>query len=155
MASSGIKIRKVMVDTPGTEDSGEYVLLHNHGPNDVDLTGWRIGDTVEHPEFPYVYEFPDGFKLLNGADVRLHTGSGVNDPQNLYWGHDEAPVWTNLGDRVRLVNAAEELVDDLSWPMRPPNGRVIDTDDIAEQIAAYASGVAGLGLPRGDVRWFV
>src|SRR4051812_15501874 len=105
MAASGIKIRKVFVDTPGTEDRGEYVLLHNNGPVDVDLTGWRIGDTVEHPQFPYVYEFPAGFKLLNGADVKLHSGPGDDDSQNLFWGHD-VPVWTNLGDHVRLVNPA-------------------------------------------------
>jgi hypothetical protein len=152
MAEPGIKIRKVVVDTPGTEDRGEYVLLHNNGPGDVDLTGWRIGDTVEHPELPYVYEFPSGFKLLNGAGVRLHTGIGIDDPQNLFWGHD-VPVWTNTGDRVRLVNPAEEIVDSIEWPIRPPGGRVLRTKEIAEEIAAYAATHNGIGTATGEVQW--
>ena len=152
MPQPGVKIRKVLVNTPGLEDRGEYVQLHNNGPDDADLTGWRIADTLEHPEFPYVYEFPDGFKLLAGSGVRLHVGPGVDDPQNLHWGHEIA-VWTNTGDRVRLVNPAEEIIDSVTWSVRPFGGRVLRTNEIAEDIAGYAA-ANGLGNATGTVQWW-
>ena len=126
------------------------------------MTGWRLGDTLEHPELPCVYAFPKGFKLLEGADVRVHTWAGINDGQHLFWAND-VPLWTSSGDRVRLVNAAEELVDSVSWPQFPPNGRVIRTDEIREDIARHATTLnpatsvltGPFGTPRADAQWVV
>ncbi|MEV7095485.1 lamin tail domain-containing protein [Amycolatopsis sp. NPDC051045] len=155
MPEPGVKIRKVVVvETSGPEDKGEYVLLHNNGPADADLSGWRLGDAELHPVLPFVYEFPSGRILLAGADLRIHSTSGVDDAKNLFWGHHDSLVWTNTQDRVVLVDKAEQLVDTMEWFNRPPHGRVVRTDEIREDIASRAA-AQGFGAPLGAVQWGV
>lgn len=154
MAEPGVKIRKVMVDLPGEDTGkGEFVLLHNNGPDDVSMSDWRLGDTNDHPLLPYVYTFPQNFVLPAGTGVRVRTEKGTDGGGNLFWGVDNA-VWTNEVDRVVLVDKAEQLVDSVAWDTRPQHGRVIRTDEVAEEIAAHASTV-GFADPVGPVQWAV
>ena len=91
----------------------EYVELTNTGEEDVDLTGFELwdrpGGVVQQsgaPEGPFV--FPE-FVLEPGSSVRIWTGEGSDDGENLYWGQS-TQVWNREADRVRLFDADGEFV---------------------------------------------
>lgn len=92
-------------DAPGNDHantSEEYVTLRNAGDQGLDLGGWRLEDRAGHR-----YRFPD-YRLEARALVRIRTGSGRDDQENLYWGRNAA-VWNNRGDALYLVDAGNVL----------------------------------------------
>ncbi|WP_331233054.1 lamin tail domain-containing protein [Natronorarus salvus] len=100
---------EVAVDSP----EEEYVALANTGEEPLDLTGHELWDREEgvvasdgDPEAPYV--FPE-FVLDGNATVRIWTGSGGDDAENLYWG-ESTQVWNREGDTVRLFDPEGTLV---------------------------------------------
>jgi hypothetical protein len=83
-------------DAPGTPDNAgnvneEWVEIVNAGATAVDLAGWTVHDEGSN----YTYTFPS-LTLASGASVKLHTGSGVNTPTDVYWGQG-SHVWNNTG----------------------------------------------------------
>jgi hypothetical protein len=77
----------------------EYVTLQNTGLTAIDMTGWRLGN-----DLGALYEFPQGFILLPGAQVAIHSGPGVDGANVLYW-HASGPVWPNQGGTALLYDA--------------------------------------------------
>jgi lamin tail-like protein/LGFP repeat-containing protein len=146
MSAADVKIRRVIVNPPGLDLLGEAVFIHNGGAEDVDITGWKLVDFLLHEEHRATFTFPT-FTLLSGATVAVHSGSGANDGQNLFWDRID-PVWNNGGDRATLFNAAGALVTSVTWDGPPHEGRVVDTTEIAAELAE-----AGLGQPTGPVHW--
>ena len=77
---------------PGTET----VIIVNRGRT-VLLKQWTLRDAQSNAfVFPNIY-------LGEGAELRIHTGSGENTPQNLFWNRDTA-VWEEAGDTVILAD---------------------------------------------------
>jgi LysM repeat protein len=77
---------------PGTET----VIIVNRG-RAVLLTQWTLRDAQSNAfVFPNIY-------LGEGAELRVHTGSGENTPQHLFWNRDTA-VWEEAGDTVVLAD---------------------------------------------------
>jgi competence protein ComEC len=74
--------------------NNEYVVLANAGGKTLDLSGWTVED-----EAGATYTFPDGFTLEPDASVTLHTGSGADTAEDLYW-NSGSPIWNNGGDTV-------------------------------------------------------
>jgi hypothetical protein len=109
MASAAIKIKAIYFDPPGSDTGGninqEFVVIENTGNNRVNLDGWRLRDRAGH-----VYRFDD-FRLNDGARVRVHTGHGQDDNNDLYW-DSGSYIWNNDGDKATL---------------RRDNGTVADT----------------------------
>jgi hypothetical protein len=66
--------------------STESILLRRVGDGELRLFGWKIDDEAGHR-----YTFPDMVLYKNGA-VRLHTRTGANSVNELYWGLKDA-VW--------------------------------------------------------------
>lgn len=92
-------------DAPGNDHanaSKEYVTLRNAGDRAIDLTGWELADAAGHR-----FRVP-AFELQAAATVRIRTGKGSNDADNLYWGRTQA-VWNNRGDAVYLIDANRVL----------------------------------------------
>lgn len=89
--------------------SDEYIQISNFGPSPQVMTGWKILSVVG----PQEYQFPDGYVLANGAQVRVHSGPGAinNPPTDLLW--TLAYVWRDAGDEARLYDAQGRLLD--SW----------------------------------------
>jgi hypothetical protein len=145
-----VVIRRVIVNPPGPDEQAESLQLHNSGNEDVDLTGWTLSDTQNHPGPVFTFHFPS-FTLLSGADVSIHTGDGTDDGQNLFWKSTSA-VWNNKGDRATLRDATGAEVDHADWPSAPQEGRVIKADEIGQ---ALLSGVPTVGdaHPTGALRW--
>lgn len=113
-AAPAIKIGLVQYDSPGSDRgsnsslNAEWVTIKNTSGSRKTLTGWTLRDPVGH-----VYRFPT-FRLGAGKTVRVHTGRGANDRNDLYWRQDWY-VWNNDGDRATLKNASGTVIDRCSW----------------------------------------
>ena len=85
----------IQADAPGRDRrtnaslNAEYVVLKNLGTDRADLSGWTIRSGSK------TFRFPD-FSLAAGATVRVHSGSGRDDRNDLYWGR-RAHAWANSG----------------------------------------------------------
>ena len=108
-----VKIVYVHYDAAGEEDdrlhlNDEYVVIQNAGSTAVNLQYWTLEDEANH-----YYVFPD-FTLMPGRNVTVHTGSGVDNSTDLFWGSGK-PIWNNDHDTVFLYNSEGELVDSCQW----------------------------------------
>lgn len=81
----------------------EYVVIKNTGGKPLDLTGWSISDEANQS-----YLVPR-FTLGPGKSFTLHTGSGKNTDQALYWGRRKT-VWNRGGDTVIVKDATGHYV---------------------------------------------
>jgi micrococcal nuclease len=108
----GLSIVMVHYDALGNDESNlndEYIIIKNNGYGGKSLSGWTLGD-----ERNYRYMFPSGFFLAAGGSVTIHTGSGINTQQDVYWGND-SPVWNNDHDTAYLRDTSGALIDSWSW----------------------------------------
>lgn len=121
MSERDIRILNVIFDPPGNEVRGELVLIRNTGSSRIDMSGWSLEDTERHERGPYRYLFPK-FGLEGGGEVRVHSGHGVNDHDDLFWGRGW-PVWNNTGDTAILRNANGVEIDRLRFDRRPPKSQ--------------------------------
>jgi hypothetical protein len=97
-ASRAVSIEGVEFNPPGRDWEGEHVVIKASGSSPVDLGGWILRDLAHH-----VFRFP-AFSLRPGSTVKVWTGPGEDDGENLHWGRRSA-VWNNDGDSVVLVDA--------------------------------------------------
>lgn len=89
------------VDGPDVE--GEYVLIENREPRDVDLGNWILRDSFGH-----AYTFP-GLTLPSGGTCRIWTKGGIDSSRDLFWGMNRA-VWNNTGDQAELRDREGRVV---------------------------------------------
>jgi micrococcal nuclease len=105
-------IVRITADAPDNDNENlndETVTFENAGDATLDLTGWTVSDAAGRE-----YRFPDGFTLDPGDRVTLHTGSGTDSADDLYWGLGGA-VWNNDGDTVTVRDADGEVVAERSY----------------------------------------
>lgn len=93
-----VEVVHVEADPPGRDLEGEYVAIRNEGAT-VDLSDWSVRDETSQNR----YDFPSGFSLEVGAEVRIYSGCGTDGVAELYWCSDR-PVWDNAGDTAFLVS---------------------------------------------------
>jgi micrococcal nuclease len=106
-----IAISEVMADPPGEDEKNlnkEWVLLQNTGKEPIPMKGFILKDQSNHR-----YVFPEFTLKING-EVKIHTGTGKNTSETLYWGSDE-PIWNNSGDTAFLYDQAIQLISSKSW----------------------------------------
>ncbi|HVR74976.1 MAG TPA: lamin tail domain-containing protein [Planctomycetota bacterium] len=102
----GVIIHEIHYNEPGAVEAGEFVELHNTGPQAADLSGWSFTAGIS-------YEFPQG-TVLGPADYILVAA----DPGVLRSANADARV---LGPYEGVLsNSGEELV------LRDAAGRVAD-----------------------------
>jgi hypothetical protein len=82
----------------------EWVEITNLGKSSQDLSGWSLKDEQEH-----IYVFPEGFRLLPGGLVVVHTGVGNDTETDLYMNMGN-PIWNNSGDVATLMDADGTVV---------------------------------------------
>jgi micrococcal nuclease len=87
----------------------EYLTLKNTGATPLSLNQWSIKDAGTHS-----YTFPD-FNLMNGAEVTLYSGKGINTQNSLYW-NSKYPIWNNESDTLYMRTASGELVIEYTYP---------------------------------------
>lgn len=81
----------------------EWIEITNQGEEDVSLEDWTLSDAQNH-----TYTFGE-FILLAGASAKVHTGTGDDTEEDLYW-NKASPVWNNGGDTATLVDAEGNVV---------------------------------------------
>ena len=106
------------VSPEGDTLNDEFVVFENAGDGDLDLTGWTVED-----EAGYSYQFPDGYVLTPGAQVRLRTGSGGDTSTDLYWGSGSY-VWNDGGDTVYAYDADGALAAEYTYPQSSGDGAI-------------------------------
>jgi hypothetical protein len=116
-AKGGIQITQITYD-PSGPDTGtnrhlnrEVLVIRNNGSKVKSLSGWTLRDAGSQ----HVYRIPSGFRLRPGKVVRIHSGRGSNDSNDLYWRRSWY-VWNNTGDRAVLKNAQGSAVDTCKYP---------------------------------------
>ena len=113
-AAAPVRIDKVQYDSPGRDTgtnrslNAEWVLLTNEGNRARDLDDWKLRERQGN-----TFRFPD-FTLRPGRSVKIHTGKGRNDRNDLYWRSD-VYIWNNNGDRATLRNRNGRLIDLCAW----------------------------------------
>jgi micrococcal nuclease len=75
------------------------VLLENGGDTAVHLTNWSLEDAANQP---HIFTFPT-FTLPPRAMVKVWTGNGSDDTENVYWRRGSA-IWNNNGDTAKLFD---------------------------------------------------
>jgi serine/threonine-protein kinase len=93
---------KVTITLLSGTTTPEFIVIQNDGTAPQDLTGWYVESVVG----PQTFNFPAGFILAPGANVRIesYTGAKNNPPQTLLWSTDA--IWRNTGDKAILRNSA-------------------------------------------------
>jgi Lamin Tail Domain len=105
-----VTLSRIRFDPPGpdtgTESSlnGEYVVISNSGTSPVSISGWTLRDTEGH-----VYRF-QRFTLRGHGRVRVHSGRGTNDADDLFWGSPDH-LWDNKGDTAILRSSFGGIAD--------------------------------------------
>lgn len=103
---SGIAITSVNFAATSPEKDNlneEWVEISNLGSADANLTGWTLEDAQNHS-----YSFPD-ISLKAGAAVKIHTGTGADTAEDLYWNRSSS-VWNNDGDVATLMDASGNII---------------------------------------------
>ena len=85
----------------------EVVRVRNRG-GAAWLEGWTLSNARGA-----VFTFPR-LVLFTGAEVEVHTATGISSPTALYWGR-AAPAWDS-GELLTLRDAAGEVVDSYIVP---------------------------------------
>jgi endonuclease YncB( thermonuclease family) len=108
-----VEISELEYDAPGDDSrnrNGEWLKIANAGSQPARLDGWSIQDESSSHRF----EFPTGFSLAPGAEVRVSSGCGTASEDQLFWCDDD-PVWTNGGDTAYLLDPAGNVADRLAF----------------------------------------
>ena len=109
-SDGGITITNANFVAPSPEKENlneEWVEVANNGTIDENLAGWLIQDQQNH-----TYSFPD-FNLKAGATVKIHSGTGSNSDEDLYWNRSTS-IWNNDGDLVTLIDTSGIVIS--SYP---------------------------------------
>jgi micrococcal nuclease len=114
--SAGVDVRvgEIAPDPPGDDVDNlneEWVTIENREPRGIALSRWGIRDESARNR----YEFPDGFVLPAGGDVRVRSGCGDDTDTDLHWCSQGAAVWNNDGDTVFLIDPAGNVADSRSY----------------------------------------
>jgi hypothetical protein len=110
-ASAMVEIHRIRYNPSGPDTRAnaqlkrEVVVLRNTGAKARNLGGWLIRDKANHR-----HRVPAGFTLRPGRYVRLHTGTGRNDANDLFWKRGWY-VWNNDGDTAVVKNRAGRRID--------------------------------------------
>ena len=103
-----VRISHIEYSTPGSDVSGEHVLIQNQGTDTIDMSNWTLTDKASH-----VFRFP-WFTLNHGALVRVWTKTGINTATDLYWGSGIA-IWNNIGDTATLCDRVGNMVNSYKY----------------------------------------
>jgi hypothetical protein len=73
-----------------------------------------VGGVLKDETASHRFNFPSGFTLDGGAEVRVFTGCGTDSGTELFWCNGRA-VWNNDGDTAFLLDANGNIADEYSY----------------------------------------
>lgn len=112
-AGPQIVINEVMADpSKVTDDSGEWVEIHNWGSTSINLQGWKIasGNDAAHTISTSVSVPAGGYVVLARNGTRSKNG-GVT----VQYVYGSALTFANSGDWISLTDGAGAAVDSVAW----------------------------------------
>jgi hypothetical protein len=102
---TGILINEVLASAEGSDETGEWFEIFNSNNFEVDLSGWKIKDTIGTSK---TFTIPNGTKILaNGFLVFMRPETKI--------------TLNNDGDGLILQNPAEEIADSVEIPKAVKN----------------------------------
>lgn len=150
-AQAGQVVINELMYHPATESDDEWLELHNSGGEAVDLSGWAFTDGVAYT-FPPGATLPAGGYLVVARDpARVEALYGISGVWGPYSGKLD-----NGGERVALSNAADVLIDEVTygdetpWPAAPdgdgPSLELVNSAFDNDRFCAWQPSV-GSGTP--------
>ncbi|MFH1978446.1 MAG: thermonuclease family protein [Candidatus Aenigmatarchaeota archaeon] len=76
----------------------EYIEFRNKCTHPIQITGWVLFDSKNT-----IYRVPN-VTVMNKTIITVHTGTGQNTEEDLFWGLERA-VWNNDGDKLTMLDA--------------------------------------------------
>lgn len=104
---------KIIIDPNCSDFSNaqdQIVCVTNTGDSAVDIGEWLIRNA-----FGRTFYFPPGTTIEPGKSIKVHTGAGANDAQNLYWNYEFKPVFDRK-EQIVLVSKSNIDVSKLTTP---------------------------------------
>jgi len=102
---SGIVINEILPSPEGADETNEWIEIYNSNSFDVDLTGWKINDTIGTASN---YIFPKNTKILaNGFLILKRTDTKI--------------ILNNDTDGLNLLTPDSNVVDSVLYNKAPQN----------------------------------
>jgi hypothetical protein len=129
-------VSEVYYDALGTEPDEEWIELYNAGAATIDLTGFKVGDEeTQGSSTEGMMAFPIGASIAPGQVIVIANKAtaffalyGLDPDYELVESSGSVPNLTkysswatgtvelsNSGDEVLILDAADGIVDSLSW----------------------------------------
>ncbi len=97
----GVIINEILPDPEGISDTeGEYIEIFNKNSFEVDLSGWKITDTIGKPT---IYTFPKG-KTINPGRFLI-----------LFWPETKITLNNLDGDSLKLIQPDGTIIDEVNY----------------------------------------
>jgi hypothetical protein len=117
-----VVINEIHYDPDVKTELVEFVELHNPGPADVDLSGWRFCAGISY-EFPPGSTLPAGGYIIVAYDPdAIHnkwSGGRFGIPPELVFGPFDGKL-SNDGENVELCNADGDTIDQVDYQLGFP-----------------------------------
>jgi hypothetical protein len=104
---------KIVLDETCSDFSNaqnQIVCVTNKGEAKVEIGEWLIRNALGR-----TYYFPPGTSIEPGESIKIHTGAGTNDAQNLYWNYEFKPVFDKK-EQIILVSTSNIDMSKLTTP---------------------------------------
>lgn len=127
--------------------NGEWIRIHNAGTTAVDLTNWKLRDSSLNQRL----KFAAGSVVAPGETMRVHVGSGEDEPLVRYWGLSK-PLFTDarriggqwIGDGAYLKDTHGDIRASFMYPC---------VGECADALLRRAAVTAVSYDPPGDADW--
>jgi hypothetical protein len=106
-------VGKVILDEKCSDFSNaqnQIVCVTNTSDLTADLGEWLIRNALGR-----TYYFPSGTTLEAGKSIKVHTGAGTNNAENLYWNYEFKPVFDKK-EQISLVSKTNLEMSKLVTP---------------------------------------
>lgn len=102
-----LRVNEVLPNPEGSDNETEFIELYNFGDNDIDLTGFKLGDGSKRR-----YTIDEGVIKSSGFIVfeRSQTGIALNNS-----GQEEIKLIDPSGKQIDLVTYSGSVDEDTSW----------------------------------------
>ena len=95
----GILINEILPSPEGADEENEWIELYNSNNSEVDISGWKLKDTVGTPK---IFTIPDGTKIAAQETIA-------------FWRPETKITLNNDGDGVVLLKPDGEAADSVSF----------------------------------------
>lgn|GEM_PF-710084 len=111
---TNVVFSEIFYDTPGDENTEEWIELYNNTPDTVDISGWYI---IDNNGTGYTYTFPAGSTIAAGTYFTVGRDStgftalyGYEADQ-----YGNLPYLNNAGDTIILYDSIGTEIDAVAW----------------------------------------